>query len=434
MLYSLKEFFEEVAVEFPPTGHPVINQALYAFLNEVQQLPETTRFVNHLHINNNEKLKRLSVLDIFVRHFDDALCKIFPEGSEISDRLDMNGCRLPLATHFCCKAKYRTRDNEAKFVANSVATKNLDPRKAISLVSNRVKESATTADSCLDEFFEGSVDEFEALRRDVETLRIVGIVLHSIAKLGAKSATVRGIAKPTGRAKQLGRYRVCDFCFRRAAVNSVYCAVHSNFGHGDKDDDSQYKQCLRGKRSREKKPVEEKTREEIIKSQMFLDQVRALCKLMGTPTRKTIIYPAKGQLMWDLDYVATHPRWEIVEQEWWKFIKLAFPVVSSHLKPQTLESNSWDSAATGIWKDLENQYETTTDPHLVIYVLLAAEDWLQMEATSKVERGDKLNISEEIHRLHNLGRINQTDIAKKLDCSRAYVSQVLKRQRNNKAD
>lgn len=193
-MYSLGWLVSKLELELknPAHVHPSIARVLFQFLEEVRGLPDTGGFLHHKRLQRSEAEKKTSALNIFIRHFDELLCQIFPPGSNVYTCLDKKGCGLPLAAHFYFKvqAKYKLRGAD---IDEPDVTVRLDPKEAMDRVAMCVFEVVRDKESILDADGKLTNDEYASLCSEVETLRIVSVVLEAIAKLGPSPKPARSV-------------------------------------------------------------------------------------------------------------------------------------------------------------------------------------------------------------------------------------------------
>lgn len=391
--------------------HPDIVDVLAQFLDEIRMMPPKRGHAHHQYLQHSESMQKFSALHIFVRHFDALLSRIFPVGGIVAACLEQKGCGLPLASHFLYQGRkpVTLRDSTEKSVVTEIRS---NPKDSILRVAKGLLEMSRVTMVIIESEDRLNHLDYDWYRCEAESLRIACIVLETIARLGPSPATARSMMNRVSRSKPTNAIRFCDFCFRRAEKSSVHCKAHRN--SGVPEDDSRYKRAQR---------YQQKMSTELHE---FYDQVRSLGLVMMLPEKKSVVYHGYGSDIIKLINDLGNKDWEEIKHEWWRLIKWGFPVVHSCLTEKTLTAESWLLAVKGIWKDLDNDDETNTDPSFVIYLLMAAEEWLSLELPRTVAKTAKQPSTAEIIRLYQLGNLKQIEIAAELGCSRAWVSKVIK--------
>ena len=114
------------------------------------------------------------------------------------------------------------------------------------------------------------------------------------------------------------------------------------------------------------------------------------------------------------------------KEGWHNFLRHVFPILYSCLSASTLEAAEWSIAIQGVWRDLDNRLETSTEITYVLQILIAAEEWLNFDHKWVKEKLLTPSKSVEILRLSLKTNLSQAEIAKQVGCKPAYVSKVLK--------
>ncbi|MDO8844116.1 helix-turn-helix domain-containing protein [Methylicorpusculum sp.] len=207
----------------------------------------------------------------------------------------------------------------------------------------------------------------------------------------------------------------CLFCFRRAPENSKFCPIHNS-----SKNNTEY---LRAKRVSQAIPDFQKrmrayaalrNQEGVIQDDLTVSEFeRNSNKIVFRPTLQNF-------------FTQTVTDWNSVRNIWISLIETQLPYVTRLLKQNSYHDElGWAGFVQHIYASLNDSIETTSHPYCVFRYLENAENWLMHDDKFRDQRKtDKESI---IIRMAEDG-IKQSEIAKKLAVSPAYVSQTLKKR------
>lgn len=410
--YGLVWLVENVKseLELAPYIYPSIKRGLDKFVNEVNALEDKDGNLCHLQLQNSVQQKSRSALDIFVRHVDGLIVEQFltagvlGQESTVDDRFSELGFPLPLAQHFTVKSRNIKREDGANLEEVTMPSPRQCIKEIAKCASKVAHEIEATISDSLDCFI-GTQQDYERARSDVDTIRIIGVVLGYISALDMSSNRT-----PIKKSNHLIRY--CDFCFRVAEHSSHHCWVHQNSA-GITEQVSKQRQ---GRRKSKAQPQELKD---------FFVKNKKLGRLISAGGDEVLLVPCYPSYIDELvkSFLVGNT---FSKEGWHNFLRHVFPILYSCLSASTLEAAEWSIAIQGVWRDLDNRLETSTEITYVLQILIAAEEWLNFDHKWVKEKLLTPSKSVEILRLSLKTNLSQAEIAKQVGCKPAYVSKVLK--------
>jgi hypothetical protein len=420
-------------------AHDAINQAVTNFLVSLQQIKPDKTAVSFLIGKGNNVLgrKKSPVVLEFIRQFEDALLLTFPSGSPIRFGLALRGCYLPISNHFYLNSTQRVlisyqQDQQLRLGSvnrSSSVEFDIPIQEAIDLIykDDELHQTARDRIHHLSELFVSyerglgsniENDFSDLFMKDLNSLRIVSEILSAISQLGEDPHHLRSPVFPKGRAKVSCR---CDICFRLSSPGSIYCNIHSlksgennayrrdskkklvrylpsDFDFCSDDPEALYKAL----------PAKAKNRD--IKRALFNQ---------GLIEREDI-----NLINYWADQIDSQP-WSIASDIWWTIFQVGLPYTFQKISQHTMSCLNWEDTVDGIWNDLENSGDCK-DSDIVIFTLIEAEVWFESIAGYSPKVIEKPTNTAEIIRMRKEG-IKQSEIAKRLGCSRSFVSKITKR-------
>jgi hypothetical protein len=408
-------------------SHDVINLAIDNFLESLHQMEPGEKAISFLmgEGNNVAGSEKSPIVLKFINEFEDAILQVFPPGSRLHFELAKSGCYLPISNHFYC---FRDSKQKVLFSYNNdlsilQISNNEHPTdglifptlKKIEATISRYKAPQTARERIrhLSEIFIHvereciceHIDIPDLFLKDLNSLRYVSEVLLAISQVGEKTIRGRSSVDLDGRSKISD---LCDVCFRHVVGNSLYCVIHDPV-----QEENAYRRAKSSGCSRSKN------------AEQYYSNIRTKSKSIQEAIQDRHLLPNNEINFRHLliNEINTSP-WIISRPLFWKFIEAGFPKTFKRITVETKNSSSWEETAIGIWRNLNNLKESTIDPDISIGTLIEAEIWFAGEESYK-PKNYKKELTNKIIALLNKG-IKQSEIARLLGCSRAYVSKIKK--------
>ena len=211
----------------------------------------------------------------------------------------------------------------------------------------------------------------------------------------------------------------CDYCFRRAPINSNYCDIHNP------SNDTDYRMGKRIRNTLSEERLNRRTkywtaRRALGESFNLVSQVEDIAAAISSDP--SIIVPEQIKQLSE----QTISNWASARVTWAHIIEKECPsllkIISTNMPGAHNSWQSWTSAIRIAYKD---ELEHTTHPYWILNILGCAEDWFTTESDATDRR--KTDIQERIKALWAAGTTNTREIAEQLKISRQYVSRVIKR-------
>ncbi len=211
----------------------------------------------------------------------------------------------------------------------------------------------------------------------------------------------------------------CDYCFRRAAINSDYCDVHKP------SNDTDYRTGKRIHNTLSKEMLDHRAR--------YRTARRTLGESFNLISKEEDIIPAisKGPSILVPERVAQLTEWTISDWAsarvtWTHIIENECSSLSKiFLTDMPYAHNSWDCWTDAIKKNCQDETEYTTHPYWILNILSSAECWFSAENSVKDLR--KSDTPARIKALWATDTTTASEIAEQLNISRQYVSRVIKK-------
>ena len=242
-----------------------------------------------------------------------------------------------------------------------------------------------------------------------------------IRRQGEFLNTAAAILEAVSRAFDSQTYHWCCICFRRTVNDRRYCREHK------RSDKTGPGLLLKGRRVRDALSNQTARLFDLYRSRR-----RALgenVQLLSAPTS----IPRQMQSDWRA--ITVHPMIEALaeskvvlqwpdEAEGWDKLFESMPLLSQRLQQRPSDFKSWEQFSKALMSKISDTKENTAHPYWVLQVAILAERWVEAEQKTSDRRTTARSV--EIIKLLKAG-MKQTDIAKRLEVTKAAVSKANKK-------
>lgn len=213
--------------------------------------------------------------------------------------------------------------------------------------------------------------------------------------------------------------RWCACCFRRAPSSSRYCNQH----RPRDSTDAIYRKSLRTRQTFDAAMEIQWARDQAIR--VVLNEA-----MPGLVSSNSTWLPLHGQhvvVSEQVEMLVLHSEllgdWAHVQPLWHAFIQQSCPEVAKCLGNRVSQAENWWDFCRKLHKALDNRYEETSNPLLILYLLIEVEDWFAAELACQDRR--LTTNGERILSLFEDGG-KPAAISRQLGLSRQYVYRYLK--------
>ena len=209
----------------------------------------------------------------------------------------------------------------------------------------------------------------------------------------------------------------CDYCFRRTAINSVYCDVHKP------SNDTEYRIGQRIYKTLPQEALDYRARYRAAR-RGFGESVTLISEVedTGAALSSGPSINVSGQVA-QLTQRTTSD-WKAARIVWTQIIERHCPALLRIVGADMPSAHSsWGSWIAALKKVCQDEGEHTTNPYWILKNLGCAEDWFAAEEIGKDQR--KTDTEEQIQKLREAGVNNVSAIARQLGVSRQYASRVI---------